>query len=43
MMKKLVIFGAEDYAEVVRCFLDHDVSYKTVALTVDPEYISILQ
>lgn len=38
-MKKLVIFGAEDFAEVARYLFDHDSEYETVAFTVDSEYI----
>jgi len=38
-MKKLVIFGADDFAQVARYLFDHDSEYKTVAFTVDPEYI----
>lgn len=38
-MKKLVIFGAEDFAEVARYLFDHDSEYETVAFTVDSEYV----
>lgn len=38
-MKKLVVFGADDYAEVAKYLFDHDSEYETVAFAVDPEYI----
>lgn len=38
-MKKLVIFGENDFAEVARYFFDHDSEYETVAFTVDSAYI----
>lgn len=38
-MKKLVIFGGDDFAEVARYLFDHDSEYKTAAFTVNAEYI----
>lgn len=38
-MKKLVIFGGDDFAEVARYLFDHDSEYETAAFTVNAEYI----
>jgi sugar O-acyltransferase (sialic acid O-acetyltransferase NeuD family) len=38
-MKKLVVFGAREIAEVVAFYLDHDSAYEVVAFTVDGAYL----
>lgn len=39
-MKKLVIFGAGDYAQVARYVFDHDSDYRVAAYTIDREFMS---
>lgn len=39
-MKKLVIFGADDFAQLARFYFDNDSEYKVCAFTVDPKYRS---
>lgn len=38
-MKKLVIFGIEDYAEIVCEYFQHDSEYEVVGFTVNREYM----
>jgi len=38
-MKKLVIFGAENFAEISHYYLTHDSEYAVVAFTVDGAYM----
>ncbi len=37
-MKKLIIFGIDDMAEVAKFFFDNDSEYRVEAFTVDREY-----
>lgn len=39
-MKKVVLFGAGDIAEVAHFYLTHDSEYEVVAFTVDQEYLN---
>jgi sugar O-acyltransferase (sialic acid O-acetyltransferase NeuD family) len=39
-MKKLVVFGAKEIAEVVAFYLDHDSDYEVVAFTVDGAFLN---
>ena len=38
-MKKVIIFGATDFAEVVNYYLSHDSSYEVVSFALDSNYI----
>lgn len=38
-MKKLVLFGANNFAELAHYFFDHDSDYKILGFTVDGEYL----
>lgn len=38
-MKKLVIFGADDFAQLARFYFDNDSEYEVCAFTVDRQYI----
>lgn len=38
-MKKLLIFGADDFAEVAKYLFDHDSDYQTAAFVADQQYI----
>src|SRR5262245_10625343 len=38
-MKKVVIFGAHRFAELMYCYLRNDSQYEVVGFTVDNEYL----
>lgn len=38
-MKKLVIFGTKNFAEVAHYYFERDTSYQVAAFTVDPEHV----
>jgi sugar O-acyltransferase (sialic acid O-acetyltransferase NeuD family) len=38
-MKRVVIFGAHKFAELIYCYLQYDSEYEVVGFTVDEEYL----